>query len=33
VIIRLDLHPDGKIATIHSVLAPQKLVRFPRRAA
>jgi RNA polymerase sigma-70 factor (ECF subfamily) len=33
VIFTIDVGAEGKITKIHSVLAPDKLVRFPRRAA
>lgn len=33
VMVRIDLGPDGKIVSVHSVLAPTKLAAFPRRAA
>lgn len=33
VIIRLDVEASGKISAVHSVLAPDKLREFPRRAA
>jgi len=33
VIFSVDVNAEGKIAAIHSVLAPGKLERFPRRAA
>ena len=33
VIFSVDVDREGKISAIHSVLAPQKLARFPRRAA
>jgi RNA polymerase sigma-70 factor (ECF subfamily) len=33
VVMRLDVQADGKIGALHTVLAPQKLSGFPRRAA
>jgi RNA polymerase sigma-70 factor (ECF subfamily) len=33
VMFQVDLAPDGRISAVHSVLAPGKMVDFPRRAA
>ena len=33
VTFRVDVDAHGRIAAVHSVLAPAKLERFPRRAA